>query len=104
MATPPATMIPGQPQLTYVDRPEVSETFAHSLRRLTIDGVNIHLEFVVNRMDDPNPPAPLSGKAVTVARLVMPLAGMFDLYNNLTGIVRSLRANQQMPPETRTVN
>jgi hypothetical protein len=49
MATPQATMIPGQSQLTYVDRPEVSETFAHFVRRLTIDGVIIHLEFVANR-------------------------------------------------------
>ncbi len=103
MAMRPPT-IPGQPQLSYLDRPEVSETFAHSLRRLTVDGVNIHLEFVVNRMDDPDPPAPLSGKAVTAVRLVMPLAGMFDLYNSLTGIVQTLRANQATLPGPRSVN
>jgi hypothetical protein len=60
---------PPQPILTYLDRPEVSETFADSLGKLTLEGFNAKLEFVVNRMDNPSPPNPPTGKAVQFAGL-----------------------------------
>jgi hypothetical protein len=37
-----------QPLLTYVDRPEIPETFADSCARMTVEGFNAKLEFVVN--------------------------------------------------------
>ena len=52
---PPAQ--PGKLNLVYVDRPEVPETFVDSLQRTVIDGVHARMEFVVNRLDDPKPPA-----------------------------------------------
>jgi hypothetical protein len=79
-------------QLTYVDRPEVSETFADSLARLTFDGMNLKMEFTVNRMDDPNPPAAPTGKALTACRVVMPLPGMLDMIGKLQAIVAQLQA------------
>jgi hypothetical protein len=60
-----------QAQLTYVDQPEISETFADSLRGLTFDGMNLRLEFVVNRLDEPKPPNPPTGKALTACRLIV---------------------------------
>jgi hypothetical protein len=92
MATPPLQPQVGQPHLRYVDRPEVSETFANSSRRLTFDGANFHLEFVVNRMDDPAPPAPPTGKQITVCRLVVPLVGAVELRDNLTRLIEALNA------------
>ena len=81
-----------QPTMTYVDRPEISETFADSCFRLSIEGLNAKIEFVVNRMDDPKPPAPPTGKAMTACRIVLPLPGMIDLHSKLTQLIGVLQA------------
>jgi hypothetical protein len=83
---------PIQPTVSYVDRPEISETFADSCARLSIEGLNAKLEFVVNRMDDPKPPAPPTGKAMTACRVVLPLPGMIDLHAKLTQLIGALQA------------
>src|SRR6266446_9819257 len=81
-----------QPSLMYVDRPEISETFADSLWRLTVDGMHLRMEFVVNRMDDPNPPAAPTGKAMTACRVVIGLPGMIDMLGKLQAIMNQLQA------------
>jgi hypothetical protein len=62
------------------------------LARLTFDGMNLKMEFTVNRMDDPNPPAAPTGKALTACRVVMPLPGMLDMIGKLQAIVAQLQA------------
>jgi hypothetical protein len=92
---------PMQAKLTYVDRHEVSETFADSCARLMMEGPNCKLEFTVNRFDDPKPPAPPTGRAVTACRLVLPLPAIVDLHAKLTQIIGALQAQgvfQQVPP------
>lgn len=42
MAKPPIA-------LTYVDHPEVLETYADSLEKMSYDGVSLRLEFTVHR-------------------------------------------------------
>jgi hypothetical protein len=88
----PPEQIQIQPTMTYVDRPEISETFADSCARMTVEGLNAKIEFVVNRMDDPRPPAPPTGKAMTVCRIVIPLPGMIDLHGKLTQLIGALQA------------
>jgi hypothetical protein len=83
---------PAQPMLTYLDRPEIPETYADSLIRASIEGFNVKLEFVVNRMDDPRPPAPPTGKSITTCRLVLPLPGMLQLHAQLTNLIGTLQA------------
>ena len=80
-------------QTIHVDRPEITETFADALARLTCDGAILRMEFIVNRMDDPNPPAPPTGKALTVCRIVMPLPGMIDMINKLQALITQLQAS-----------
>jgi hypothetical protein len=92
-------------QLTYENRPEISETFADSLWRATVDNMVVKLEFVVNRMDDPNPPAAPTGKATTSARVVISLPGMIDMIGKLQGLMAQLQAagvirQIQSPPTT----
>ncbi len=65
---PMAIPTPQMPTMVYVDRPEISETYADSCFRISIEGFNAKLEFVVNRMDDPKPGVPPSGKATTADR------------------------------------
>jgi hypothetical protein len=83
---------PGSPKLTYLDRPDVSETFADSLGRLMFDGMHLRMEFLVNRMDDPNPPAAPTGKALTACRVVIPLPGMVDMLSKLQAVMGQLQA------------
>jgi hypothetical protein len=80
------------PQLKYVDRPEIFETFADSCARMTLEGFNGKLEFVVNRMDDPKPSAPPTGRALTALRLVLPVPGILDLHAKLTQLIGALQA------------
>ncbi len=91
---------PTPPQLTYVDRSEISETFADSLGRLTFDGIHLRMEFVVNRMDDPKPPAAPTGRALTACRVVIPLPGMLDMLNKLQAVVAALQAQGALRPIT----
>jgi hypothetical protein len=81
-----------QPQLSYVDRPEISETFVDSLARAWFDPLhNLRMEFVVNRLDDANPPSPMTGKSVTACRIVIPAPGLVDLYAKLGALISVLQ-------------
>ena len=60
---PVPAQLPVQAQLTYVGRPEISETFANSLYRISFDAFQVRMEFVVNRLDDPKPQTPPTGKS-----------------------------------------
>ncbi len=93
MAMPPPHPTPVQPQMTYVDRSEISETYADLLGRLSTDGITARLEFLVNRMDDAQPGAVPTGKAVTACRVIMPLAGMLDMAAKLQAIIGQLQAH-----------
>jgi len=53
MAQPPSQF---PANLTYVDHPDIAETFADAMERLIFDGATVRMEFVVNRLDDPKPP------------------------------------------------
>lgn len=79
--------------LTHVDWPEVAETFVDSLGRISRDNTTACLEFVVERLHDPHPPAALTGQTLTVCRLVMPLHAMIDLLGKLHRIMKQLEAN-----------
>ena len=99
--------LPVQAQLTYVDRPEISETFADSLARISFDALHVRMEFVVNRLDDPTPPAAPTGKSYTACRLVLPLPAALDLHAKLGGMINMLQQQNvirqitQPPPSGR---
>jgi hypothetical protein len=63
------------PALAYVERPEISETYADYLETVVFDGASIRMEFVVNRFDRRNLQGTPSGRRVTAARLVLPMHG-----------------------------
>jgi hypothetical protein len=69
--------------LRYVDRPEISETFADSAEKMFFDGNTLRLEFTVTRFDDPKPPAAPTGRKCTACRLVLSQEGALDLINKM---------------------
>jgi len=81
----------GPPRLTYVDRPEIGETFVDSVARVTFDGATLRLEFAVNRLDDARPLTQQTGRAITACRLVLPATGMLDLFGRLSTLMNALQ-------------
>lgn len=81
------------PTMRYVDRPEIQETIADSLRVLTFDGHSLRLELCVNRMDPPDRPTEPSGSQVTVCRLVLSLPLAIDLTKKLEQLENTLKAS-----------
>lgn len=91
-------------ELQYVNRPEISETFADTPEKISIDGRTntLRMEFCVIRMDDPKPGSnKQTGKKYPVSRIVMPLTGFLDLLNKVTQMGQILQDRgllQKNPP------
>ena len=82
--------IPGY-NLKYVDRPDVAETFADSLERITFDGMSLRMEFVVNRIGSSRSKVATTGSKVTAARLVLPMTGVVQLLSQLNQVIAALK-------------
>ncbi len=99
-----------QVQFQYVDRPEVSETFADFVNRIQFDGQTLRLEFCVSRFEDHKPQAAPSGKRYPVCRLVLSAAGAADLMNKMqqitAGLIKAgvLKTDGPMPKPAETAN
>jgi hypothetical protein len=94
---------PRQTVMTYVDRPEIPETFADCLGRVTADAVHVRLEFCINRLDhlvEPN--AIKTGKMITAARVVLTVPAMFGMLDQLNQIVEQLKAAGMSAPPMST--
>ena len=103
-------MIPQQQviEIEYVNRPEVVETFADLLERVTVDGATntLRMEFCVVRMDDPKPgQSKQTGKKYTASRLILPMSGLLDIINKFQQIAAlmeqqgTLKRQPVFPPQ-----
>lgn len=82
-------MTPPKIEISYLDLPDVSETFSDSIEKISFDGQSWRFEFCVTRMDEPRPPI-ISGKKYPACRLVLtPNAGI-DLANKLKGMIEAM--------------
>ena len=93
------------PQIRFIDRPDVSETFADSIHGLSFDGQTMRIEFCSIRIDPFNPPEAPAGRQYPVCRMVLtPNAGI-ELYNRLQQIIKALEksgAVHRAPPTAAT--
>lgn len=90
----------GQVSLTYVDRPEVSETFVDSLEKCMFDGLTVRLEFVVNRFEQPNPGEQPAAQKLTAVRLLMTVPGFLSILahgNNMLATLQKQGVVQPVP-------
>jgi hypothetical protein len=91
-------------QLTFVDRPEVSETFADAVRTVGFDGQTMRIEFCITRMDEPKPPNPPTARQYPCCSLVLSANAGVDLFNRLQQIMSALeqtgaiKRNMPTPP------
>jgi hypothetical protein len=85
-------------KLTYEDRPGIAETYVDSLEKLMLEGPIARLEFVVNRLDEPKPPRPPSGKKQTAARIVMPIPAFVEMFGKMNGMMQLLMQQGLIQP------
>ena len=81
---------PIHPQITFEDRPEISETFTDSIHGLIFDGQTMRIELCITRMDPPQSHKEPTARQYPVCRLVLPPNAAIDLYNRLERIVQAL--------------
>ncbi len=93
MAKAPTAPKPEAPMdLRYVDRPDLVETFADNVQRMSFDGRTMRIEFCVRRADEPDPKAKgKTGRAVPVVRLVLDLDGAVDLFNKINSLQAAMQ-------------
>jgi hypothetical protein len=92
---------PQSVQIRFVDRPEVTETFADSSHTVTFDGQTMRIEFCTVRMDEPRPSDSPTGRQYPVCRLVLTPNAAVDLFNKLQQIMAALEqsgAIKKNPP------
>jgi hypothetical protein len=75
---------PAGATFTFVDLPELPETFADTVHGLFFDGQTLRITFAANRMEalEPSSNSPI-GKRYPVARLVLTAAGATELMNQM---------------------
>ena len=80
--------------LRYEDRPELSETFADTVQRMTFDGRTLRIEFCAVRMDEPDAKAKKrTGKPVPVSRIVLDPDGPVDMLNKMNSLQAALKSS-----------
>lgn len=79
-----------QATINYIDRPDVSETFADSISGLIFDGQTLRIEFAVTRLDEVKPNAPITGRRYPICRLALPPGAAVDLINRMQQIGAAL--------------
>ena len=68
-----------QPEIRYVDRPDMPETFVDSITGLVFDGQTMRIEFGVTRLDEIKTGAQITGRRYPACRLVLPPAAAAEL-------------------------
>ena len=92
----------------YVDRPEISETFADHVENYIYEGSTLRLEFCVRRIEEIKPPDAPTGRRYPVCRLVLTNDAAIDLFNKLQKLVGAMEQKglikRDQPPVTPKLN
>ena len=72
---------------TYIDLPDLAETFADTIHGLLFDGQTLRITFAVNRMEAPKMG---SAKRYPTSRIVLPASGARELITQLKRLEAAL--------------
>ena len=72
-----------EPKKQYVDRADLTEVYADSVRNVTFDGSTIRAELCVTRLEESTPPAPAIAKQYPICRVAMRPDAAVDLFVRL---------------------
>ena len=81
---------PEVPTFRYEDRPDLLETFADNVQRMTFDGRTLRSEFCVTRPGEEANNRPAQGRTFPICRLVLDLNGAVDLFNKINSLQSAL--------------
>jgi len=86
------TTAPTQPSLTltYVDVPQVIETFADSIESVNFDGQTLRIELCVTRLDPVKSQDHMTARRYPVSRLVLAVPAAIDLINKMQQVGAAL--------------
>ncbi|RPI75387.1 MAG: hypothetical protein EHM45_15130 [Desulfobacteraceae bacterium] len=92
-------------QSNFVDRPDLDETFADSIRSLTFDGQTMRIMFCTTRLDQPKQTDQPLAKQYPVCRLVLTPPAVVDLFNKLQQLMSVMEQSgvikkESIPPRT----
>jgi hypothetical protein len=76
--------------IRYIDRTDVTETFADSVGGLFFDGQTLRIELTVTRLDEIKPGTQITGRRYPACRLVLPPAAAVDLINRMQQVGAAL--------------
>jgi hypothetical protein len=76
--------------LEFIDRPDVTESYADSIHSLYFDGQSLKLTFCVTRMNEPRQDKQASGKRYPSCRLVLSVSAAVELMNRMRQISAAL--------------
>jgi hypothetical protein len=100
-----------QATFRYIDRPELTETFADSVNGILFDGQTMRIEFGISRVDDMKANVPATGRRFPACRLVLTPAAAIDLINRMqqaasalsqAGVVKTVHPATTPPPPAST--
>ena len=77
-------------QIQYIDRLDVTESFANSMGKCFFSEGVANIELCVTRLDRPNPPNPPTGKKYPACRLVLTPQAVIQLFQGLNGIMGAM--------------
>ena len=93
----------------YLDRPDVTETFADSITGLVFDGQTLRIEFSVTRVDEVKPDSPITGRRYPASRIVLSPGAAIELINRTqqigaaltqAGVAKTTPGRGQKPPSS----
>ena len=95
--------VPPQPQLQYVDRPDLLETFVDAVRTVTFDGATVRAELCVTRLEEGAAQSAVATQYPS-ARLVLRPDAAVDLFMRLQRLIalmeqRGIVKREQPKPE-----
>jgi hypothetical protein len=77
-------------QFEFIDRPDLTETYADSIHSISFDGQSLRLIFSVTRLNDVKQNQPTSGKRYPSCRLVLSVNAGIELINQTRQISAAL--------------
>jgi hypothetical protein len=95
--------------IRYLDRPDVTETFADSITGLVFDGQTLRIEFSVTRVDEVKPDSPITGRRYPASRIVLSPGAAIELINRMqqigaaltqAGVAKTTPGRGQKPPSS----
>jgi hypothetical protein len=88
--------------IKYVDRPELTETFADSVNSVSFDGQTLRIEFGVTRFDQAAGQKPTSGRRYPATRIVLTRSAALEMINRLQQMAAAIAQAGQTKPGAST--